>query len=422
MKQINQFAFAQCTAFTEIVVPEGVTYIGTSAFQSCTNLTKVSLPSTLKTMDEAAFCATGLVSVDIPASLDTIPNSAFTQCESLTSVTLHEGLKVIGEMAFWAVANIKEMRFPMSLVKIEADMARGSDSPKTVYCPWPRPITIGDGALVCAQAIHIPKGTLAHYKAGKYWSDYHIGTSYKYIEDESLGIYSDLSIADCEHGSVALKGASGTADDIYVSADSTITLTLTPDDGYVVDKVTVNGTDMTAQVANNRLTLTGITEATAIEVTFALSPTVKLTIRQADNGTVTVQVPRGATQQLKITPDEGWKIHSVTINGDDVTADVTTEGYLTTLALSYSTTLNVAYAQVSTDINQTEEPSATKVYAAEGAIIVKGARQGESIRVYDTSGMLLQKATATGDENRIAVAEGKVYIVKTPGMAVKIAL
>lgn len=421
LKEINQFAFSGCEAFTDIVIPEGVTYIGTSAFQSCLKLAHVSFPSTLTTMETAAFSSTGLVSVDIPASLETIPQQAFAQCDSLTTVTLHEGLKTIGEMAFWGDANIVEMRFPKSLEKIEANMARTGDGPETVYCPWPRPITIGDDALACALSLHIPKGTLAHYSAAKYWSEYYRGGGF-YVEDETLGTYSDLTVADCEHGTISMEGSSGTEADRYVSADSTLTLIFTPEDGYMLDKVAVNGTDLTVQVENNRLTLSGITEASSIEATFAPSPTVRLTIRQADNGTVTVQVPRGMAQSLKITPDEGWTINSVTINGEDVTDDVTSDGELTTLSLSYQTTLNIAYAQVASSISRPGEQAAMKVYAAEGSLTVRGVPQGKSICVYDTAGMLLKKVTSKGDNTRIPVPGGKVYLVKTAGMTVKIAM
>ena len=66
---------------------------------------------------------------------------------------------------------------------------------------------------------------------------------------------------------------SGTGGKVSVSSEKvehggSVTVTVTPDGGYIVDKVDDNGTDVTGQVTNNTYTLTNVTASHNITVTF----------------------------------------------------------------------------------------------------------------------------------------------------------
>ena len=53
--EIGSSAFANCGTLTSVVIPEGVTKIGDKAFNGCYNLTSVTLPATLKTLGKNVF-------------------------------------------------------------------------------------------------------------------------------------------------------------------------------------------------------------------------------------------------------------------------------------------------------------------------------------------------------------------------------
>ena len=55
LREIEYYAFADCTALEEIAVPEGVYSIGTVAFIRCENLKKATLPSTIRSISNDAF-------------------------------------------------------------------------------------------------------------------------------------------------------------------------------------------------------------------------------------------------------------------------------------------------------------------------------------------------------------------------------
>ena len=125
---------------TDLVIPDGVTRVGRSAFNYCTSLTSVTFPPSVKTVGETAFFGcTGLKGVYIsdlaawcgvefengnplyyantlylngapvtdlvvPDGVTRIGRSAFDSCSSLRSVTIPDSVTSIGSYAFYRTA------------------------------------------------------------------------------------------------------------------------------------------------------------------------------------------------------------------------------------------------------------------------------------------------------------------------------
>ena len=109
------------TSITSIVVGEGVTHIGNSAFRTCTNVTSISLPTTLETIGDYAFqgCDNeALTSITIPENLTTIGNFAFQSCSSLTTVTIPDKVMTIGQSAFQDCSSLTSVDIPNSVETI----------------------------------------------------------------------------------------------------------------------------------------------------------------------------------------------------------------------------------------------------------------------------------------------------------------
>lgn len=77
------------------VIPNGVTTIGSSAFQNCNELTAVTIPNSVTTIGSYAFYGCGLNSVTIPNSVTSIGNDAFAACRSLRELTISDGEGVL---------------------------------------------------------------------------------------------------------------------------------------------------------------------------------------------------------------------------------------------------------------------------------------------------------------------------------------
>lgn len=87
---IGDSAFSNCETLTDVTLPEGLTTIGINAFSGAA-LTNVTLPESLTTIETFAFSDCALTDVTIPASVTTIGESPFAYCDALTSFTVEEG-------------------------------------------------------------------------------------------------------------------------------------------------------------------------------------------------------------------------------------------------------------------------------------------------------------------------------------------
>lgn len=86
----------------KIVIHNGVTAIGSSAFDGCSNVTSISLPESITAIEGWAFkdCSS-MTELNIPDEVKSIDIWAFQQCRSLQEITFPDNLTYVGNDAFW---------------------------------------------------------------------------------------------------------------------------------------------------------------------------------------------------------------------------------------------------------------------------------------------------------------------------------
>ena len=94
------------TDLTELILPEGVLFIGAAAFAECSNLRRVVLPSTLRAINYGAFLyCSSLTQIQFPEGLEEIQETAFWGC-GFRRVVIPESVRFVGEHAFWENENL----------------------------------------------------------------------------------------------------------------------------------------------------------------------------------------------------------------------------------------------------------------------------------------------------------------------------
>jgi hypothetical protein len=90
-----------------VAVPDGAEIIARRVLEDRTDITAVSLPDSLRVIDDRAFYNSGLVNIDLPDGLLTIGDNAFYGSSNLKTAHVPGSVTSIGANAFWYVnANI----------------------------------------------------------------------------------------------------------------------------------------------------------------------------------------------------------------------------------------------------------------------------------------------------------------------------
>ena len=134
---INSNAFSNCTSLALTSLPATLNGIGSYAFQKCTSLALTSLPEGITTINNSTFRdCTSLALTSLPATLNDISSYAFQNCTSLALTSLPEGITQISTQAFRGCTDLTQMTFTVKPRSISSDAFKDCTNLLTINVPW----------------------------------------------------------------------------------------------------------------------------------------------------------------------------------------------------------------------------------------------------------------------------------------------
>ncbi len=227
---LDMWAFAHCYGLESIILKEGVTSIAYDAFDECTNLVSVVIPNSVTNIGNAAFekCY-NLKSVVIGKNVKSIGYNLFSGCSNLSDVNMPNTVTNIAEEAFYYCRNLSRITIPAGVQKVGIKAFYYCTSlSDVVFC--------GNAPTVESSAFSsIASGCSAYVRYGSTgWGD---GDTWQGLRLRYYGVAIPSGIATEIDGGYSISATGGarlTESDIAITAvaGSSIVPTTT---GYVVD-------------------------------------------------------------------------------------------------------------------------------------------------------------------------------------------
>lgn len=454
-----------CEKLVDITIPASIIKIGERAFSSTERLSHISLPESITEIGNHAFAYSGLVSFTVPPKVTTISSGMLYDCPYLEEVNLHNGITSIEPVFLEECIMLKAITIPEGVTEIPSNFANSCTALEEVNLPKSI-TTIGRNALYKLSALksitlyhniksimggvlswcdaldeihiktaippklsngynfsqtlehctlYVPTGSKAAYEATSVWN------AFDSIVEEEVGydILYRVSATKTGKGGITINGQNTTTSDIL--SGSKVTVGFTPDDGWKLQQVNLNGKDITAELSDNGIyEIEDLAENKVFAVTFEELPAI-LQLRSADGGTIDMEIAKGNKFTCKFTPDDGWTINNVRYNNRDVTTSVDEANRYTTPAIKADAILSVAFENTigGTESLYSDRSHVIAYITSDGTLVVEGADDGETITVVSSDGKIAHSLIANGGRASCRLNNHGVYIINTARKVIK---
>lgn len=206
---LGEKAFSDCTALTNVQMPNGILYIGRYAFWHCEELTSINIPEGTQRLDYDCFaCCKSVTSVYIPSSVTSITwdHNVFEGCTNLSTITVAEDnpvfdsrnrcnaiietvenklrigckgtiipddIAIIGHSSFSNMGDLSGLTIPASVTNIIAYAFWGcSFSSITSYIQTPFETSCVFDHLTEGATLYVPIGTKNAYQSKAEWNNF----------------------------------------------------------------------------------------------------------------------------------------------------------------------------------------------------------------------------------------------------------
>ena len=291
ISNINTCAFINCSKLQKVVLPETITSIGWGAFAYCSSLTEINLPNSLQSLSAWAFAGCReLKQIAIPKQITTLPSACFKE-SGLNYIDIPENVV--------SMQNLCLNTSSLSYVKIYQ-----SD----INLIWTSDNAFGTYDNIQNTDLFVPRGCKTNYIQTYPWAKFRSIDEFGFI----------VNIDNNDGGKIT---ASKT---IVLYNDEKIRLTISPNTGYSLESLSINGIDVTKDIVNGEYIVSDINEDLNIVGVFIINK-YKLTYTVDGEEYKSSEVEYGATITAEEAPTKegytfsGWSDIPKTMPANDVT-------------------------------------------------------------------------------------------------------
>lgn len=370
---IESSAFSMCKSLTSVTISNSVTTIGSEVFKDCISLTSVKIPSSVTKIGSSAFLGCSCLStITIGSGIKTIESEAFASCSGLIDVYCHADIVPSTQDDAFKDSYIEYTTLHVPALAINSYKAAVpwngfkeilSNETINTYKLIIKSAGCGD-ALYNGTVIRNNTTTFVANEGESVTISFSPDDGYRTksvkVNDSAVTIsnnqytISDMSsdtIVEVEFEAIppttyilSIKAVGNgfafydsspirsTTYIYFVVEGSNHTIKFYPDDGYRIKSVKINNVDVTWSLSNDEYTINNVGMNTIIEVEFEAIPitTYTLSITASGNGyasydgtiirskTSSFTVNEGASATITFSPDNGYRIKGVKINGSIV--------------------------------------------------------------------------------------------------------
>ena len=463
MKSIGENTFSNCSSLDAITIPNSVTIIGYSAFSGCSGLTSITIPNNVTKIEGRAFYGcSGLTSVTIPNSVTSIGEYAFYGCSGLTSITIPNTVTTIGNRAFDGCSGLNSVT--LNCKDIDT-WFKGNTSIKEIVigdratsicysafsgCSGLTSITIGNSVTSIGREAFYGCSSLTSIKIADLaaWCSVDFGDCYSnplyyvhrlFINDKEItdliipfnvekigswafGNCSSLNSAMIPNSVTSIGNYAFEGCDNLITVHSEITEPFNCKNAFSENTLRKGTLYVPAGTKDLYTRFDGWREFLKIEeVRGASEESVWLTLKDSQ-GASKLKLKKGVEQELAITPEEGWKLLTVTMDGTDVTAQVKNGNSFTTPAIIQDAVITIVYEQEVPSEVAGARQSKANVKVVDDGVIISNAEPYTRCVVYQSNGQQVTSIIADGDSRKITLQKGLVYILTIGDRTLKFAL
>ncbi len=324
--RIESHAFYGCFALTTLEIPNNVTSIGDYAFYKCASLTSIAIPDSVTSIGAGVFeeCD-ALTTVKFGSGITSIGNGAFYGCGNLTLVEFADDVTSIGDRAFYGCTSLTDVLYGAGMAEKE-NISIGSGNENFTDAAWSYPgpyavsiLKMEEGTVSSRKHLAVKGETvtlIASANAGYEFVTFLVdgvaisGNTFVMpnrevtVSAEFALVDYTVTVGECENGSVSVNQT-------IANLGEEITVTATPNTGYELATVFVNGTP----ISENTFTMPPRDVTVAAEFT---KKEYTIEVIQSENGVVMVDKTHATFDEvvtITTAPRIGYEADQIKVNG-----------------------------------------------------------------------------------------------------------